>query len=73
MVTLMLYMCKIAFPSSRTLVFSSGCSMSVMMLVIKLTVLQMMDTMKPDAKKSLALSMTTAQVALPVVKYFIVI
>ena len=73
MVTLMLYTCKIAFPSSRTVVLSLGCWTSVMMLVMKLTVLQMIDTMKPDAKKSLALSMMIAQVALPVVKYFIVI
>ena len=64
MVTLMLYTCKIAFPSSRTVVLSLGCWTSVMTLVMKLTVLQMIDTMKPDAKKSLALSMMVAQVAL---------
>ena len=65
MVTLMLYTCKIAFPSSRTVVLSLGCWTSVMMLVMKLTVLQMIDTMKPDARKSLALSMMVARVALP--------
>ena len=65
MVTLMLYTCKIAFPSSRTVVLSLGCWTSVMTLVMKLMVLQMIDTMKPDVKKSLALSMMVAQVALP--------
>ena len=65
MVTLMLYTCKIAFPSSRTVVLSLECWTSVMTLVMKLMVLQMIDTMKPDVKKSLALSMMVAQVALP--------